>query len=52
MALTTALILVLILALVGSLPNWPYSRDWGYRPSAIVGAILLAVLVLILIGRM
>jgi hypothetical protein len=51
MTLTTILILVLILILIGAVPSWPYSRSWGYGPSGIVGAILLVVLVLILMGR-
>lgn len=51
MTLTTILILVLILILIGAVPSWPYSRGWGYRPSGIVGVILLVVLVLILMGR-
>ena len=51
MTLTTLLIVVLILFLLGALPSWPYSRDWGYRPLGIIGTILLVVLVLILMGR-
>jgi hypothetical protein len=39
--LTTILIILLILFLLGSLPVWPYSRSWGYRGSGIVGALLL-----------
>ena len=52
MTLTTVLVVILIVLLVGSMPNWPYSRDWGYRPSTIAGALLLAVLVLILADRL
>ncbi|HEY4193147.1 MAG TPA: DUF3309 family protein [Mesorhizobium sp.] len=52
MTLTTILVLVLILVLIGAIPGWPYSRGWGYIPSGIVGAVLLIVLVVILIGRM
>ncbi len=50
--LTTVLIVVLILLLIGSLPNWPYSADWGYGPGGAVGAILAIVLVLALLGRL
>ena len=42
------LLLVLIFLLMGAYPAWPYSRDWGYRPSGMVGA-LLVVLVLLLV---
>lgn len=48
-----AIILLLILAflLMGALPAWPHSRSWGYYPSGGLGAALVIVLVLILIGR-
>jgi len=49
--LTTILILVLILAVVGALPHWGYSRDWGYGPGGAVGRILLIIIVLALTGR-
>jgi hypothetical protein len=49
--LSTVLIVVLILALIGALPNWGYSRGWGYRPGGIIGVVLVIVLVLFLIGR-
>jgi len=42
------LLIVLLLALA---PRWPYSRGWGYRPSGALGAILLVVVVLLLLGR-
>lgn len=45
------LIILLILALVGALPNWPYSANWGHYPSGTLGIILLVVLVLVLLGR-
>ncbi|MCA3006448.1 MAG: DUF3309 family protein [Planctomycetaceae bacterium] len=44
------LIIVLIILLVGGLPTWRYSRDWGYRASGGVGVLLLIVLVLLLMG--
>lgn len=52
MTLTSIVIVILVLLLVGTIPSWPYSREWGFRPSVIVGAFLLLVLVLVLIGRL
>jgi hypothetical protein len=49
--LSTVLIVILVLALIGSLPAWPYSGGWGYYPSGGLGIILLVVLVLLLSGR-
>jgi len=49
--LSTILIVVLILLLIGALPTWPYSGGWGYGPGGIVGLILVVVLVLALMGR-
>jgi hypothetical protein len=49
--LTTILIIILILILLGAVPAWPYSRGWGYGPSGIVGVILIVLLVLMLMGR-
>jgi hypothetical protein len=51
MSLGTILLIVLILALIGALPSWPYSGGWGYAPSGVVGAIVIVVLVLVLLGR-
>jgi hypothetical protein len=44
------LLIVLILLLVGILPTWPHSRQWGYGPSGILGVVLVIVLVLLLLG--
>lgn len=49
--LSTILLVLLILMLVGGLPAWPYSRGWGYRPTSLIGLILVIYLILILIGR-
>ncbi len=49
--LSTILIIILILALVGGLPNWGYSSGWGYYPSGGIGLILLIVIILVLLGR-
>jgi len=48
--LMTVLLVVLILALLGSLPTWGYSRGWGYGPSGGLGLILVILLILWLIG--
>jgi Protein of unknown function (DUF3309) len=50
--LTTLLLILLVLLLVGALPAWPYSGGWGYYPSGALGVILLVVLVLFLSGRL
>ncbi len=50
--LTTILIIVLILILIGALPSWPYSASWGYGPSGILGTILIILLILWLLGRL
>lgn len=49
--LSTLLLVVLILMLVGALPTWPHSRSWGYYPSGGMGTILLIVVILLLMGR-
>ena len=45
------LIVILILLLIGAVPSWPHSRNWGYWPSGGIGTILLIVLILLLLGR-
>lgn len=52
MTLTTVLLLVLILLLIGALPNWPYSANWGYAPSGILGTLFIVLLALWLLGRL
>ena len=47
--LGTILLIVLILILLGAVPAWPYSRDWGYAPSGGVGLLLVIVLILVLL---
>ena len=49
--LGTILIVILILALLGVLPRWSHSRDWGYAPSGGVGLILFVVVILLVLGR-
>jgi Protein of unknown function (DUF3309) len=46
------LFVVLLIALIGAVPAWPYSRTWGYYPSGGIGLILLIVLILVLMGRL
>jgi hypothetical protein len=49
--MTTILVILLILLLVGALPSWPYSRGWGYYPSGLLGLLLLVFVVLLVLGR-
>jgi hypothetical protein len=49
--MSTILLVILILFLVGALPTWPYSANWGYGPSGGVGLVLLVLVVLLLTGR-
>lgn len=48
----TILIVVIVLMLVGTLPTWPHSRQWGYYPSGGLGLIFLILLILLLMGRL
>lgn len=48
----TILIVVLVLALLGVLPTWPHSKNWGYAPSGGLGLILVIILILFLMGRL
>lgn len=48
----TILIVVLVLALIGSVPTWPHSQGWGYYPSGGIGLVLLVLLILFLMGRL
>jgi hypothetical protein len=48
--LGTVLLVLLILMLVGALPAWPYSRNWGYGPTGGLGAILIILVILLLLG--
>jgi Protein of unknown function (DUF3309) len=47
----TILIIILILFLVGALPTWPHSKNWGYYPSGGLGLVLLILIILLLTGR-
>lgn len=51
MSLGTILLIVLILLLVGAIPTWPHSRNWGYMPSGALGLIVIILVILVLLGR-
>ena len=51
MSLGPILLVVLILFLVGALPTWPHSKNWGYYPSGGLGLVVTILLVLVLLGR-
>jgi hypothetical protein len=48
----TILIVILVLMLLGALPSWPHSRNWGYYPSSGMGIVLLILVILLLTGRL
>jgi hypothetical protein len=48
----TILLIVLILMLIGAIPTWPHSRNWGYGPSGGLGLIAIILIVLLLMGRL
>ena len=50
MSLATLLLIVLILMLIGAIPSWPHSRNWGYGPSGGLGLVVVVVIVLLLFG--
>lgn len=49
--MTTILIIILVLLLVGAFPSWPYASGWGYGPSGVIGLVLVVLLVFVLLGR-
>jgi hypothetical protein len=49
--LGTILLIFLVLLLIGALPSWPHSRNWGYYPSGGLGLIVAILLILVLLGR-
>lgn len=52
MSLGTILLIVLILLLLGVIPTWPHSRNWGYGPSGLLGVVVVIIIVLLLMGRL
>lgn len=51
MSIGTILLIIFILILVGVLPTWPHSRAWGYGPSGLLGAVVIILLILLVLGR-
>ena len=51
MSLGTILLIIIILMLVGAIPSWPHSKNWGYGPSGGLGLIVIILIVLVLLGR-
>lgn len=51
MSLGTILLILLILMLVGAIPTWPHSRNWGYGPSGGLGLVVVILIILLLLGR-
>ena len=52
MSVSTIILILLIILLVGALPTWPYSSGWGYYPSGGLGLVVLILLILVLLGRL
>ena len=50
MSITTILLIILVLILIGALPTWPYSSGWGYAPTGLLGTIVIVMLILLLLG--
>jgi hypothetical protein len=50
--MSSLLFIVLIVLLLGALPTWPYSANWGYYPSGLLGLVLLIVVIMLLTGRL
>ena len=50
--MTLIIVIILVLLLVGAVPTWSHSRNWGYGPSGILGVILIVVVILLLMGRL
>jgi uncharacterized protein DUF3309 len=51
MSVGTILLIVLVLLLIGALPSWGHSRDWGYGPSGGLGLVVVILLILLLMGK-
>ena len=49
--MSTILLVILVLLLIGALPSWPHSRSWGYGPSGLLGIVVVVLLILLLLGR-
>ena len=51
MSVGLIILIILVLMLLGAIPSWPYSREWGYAPSGVIGLVLVIVLILVLLGK-
>lgn len=51
MSIGTIVLIILVLALIGVIPNWPHSKGWGYGPSGGLGLVVVILLILLLMGR-
>ncbi len=51
MSITTLLLIILVLILIGALPTWPHSKSWGYYPSSGAGLVVVVIVVLMLTGN-
>lgn len=51
MSVGTILLVILVLALLGVIPTWPHSRNWGYGPSGVLGLVVVIVLILFVLGK-
>ncbi|MFZ1810586.1 MAG: DUF3309 family protein [Candidatus Nitrotoga sp.] len=51
MSLGTILLIILVLLLIGAVPSWPHSRNWGYGPSGGLGLVLVVLIILLLMGK-
>jgi hypothetical protein len=49
--IATILLVIVVLLLVGSVPAWPHSRNWGYYPSSVVGIVLVILIIMLMLGR-
>ena len=52
MTIGTILLIVVVLLLIGAIPSWPHSREWGYGPSGGLGLLLLILIILLLLGKL
>jgi uncharacterized membrane protein len=52
MGISTILLIIVILLLIGAVPAWPHSRSWGYGPSGLLGVVLVILIILLLMGRL
>lgn len=51
MSIGMIILIVLVLMLLGVIPTWPHSRQWGYYPSGGIGTVLLIIVILLLLGK-